>query len=715
MKNISNIICLIIISSTIAMAQRSLKKANKAYEQLEYHSAIEHFEKYLENKNDNTSSLRLADCYYKTNQYELAENQYAQSQISNGDEAQINYARTLQLNSKIDQAKSIIEQFLKVKNDDPLGLIILQSCNRYDELMSRKNNYSIYQNDFVTGTSNFSPIYFGDQLLFTTDKGSKVDKWTGRSYSNLFIHDPATGSSTAIPGDINGKFHNGAAAMIDESTIIYTRNSKKKNKNNDYNLVLAIAKKNGKEWNFEKYFDYNNEDYNTAYPTISPDGQTLIFSSDRPGGQGGMDLYYCEWINNNWSAPKALSKGNTVGNEMFPYWSNNDNNIYFASDGYPGLGGLDIIEGHYYKGQLQQLNNMGAPFNSNRDDFGLISNDGLQSGYFCSNRNDNQGWDHIYSFEKNNEAITISGIVLDEYTRIPLKETTVSLEDSKTGEQFTFTTGTDGRFNFEIMSNAPYHLKGTKNDIATTEADVLVTDPNDSDSQYFTLLHNDPRFSLEGYTQNANDQSGVQGVTVNRYNSSSHNNIAELSNNDGFFKFQLEQNSDFEISGEKDGHYTSVSTASTKGLDRSKTLYVKLFLTMEEVVIGETKIIGKDDIGGWTFDPIYYDLDKDNIRYDASLVLDKLADFLQQNPTLIIELGSHTDSRGKDAYNQDLSTRRAASAVRYLIQKGVSDSRLQSRGYGETRLVNGCSNGINCNEYEHQMNRRTEIKVVGMN
>lgn len=692
-----------------ALGQKSLKKADRAYDKLEYYDAINYYIKYLEKNEDVFAKSKLADCYLRTNQYQEATNIYQSIENDlDSSNSRLKYGNALLILGMVDDAKLQAQKFLKKDKENIEGLLLLKSCNLMDQFISNENNFDIIQSDFTAGISNFSPMYYQDKLMFTTDQGGKIDRWTGRSYSNIYSYDPESKLSVPIEGDLNGKYHNGVVSFVNDAHMIYTRNSEQKNDQNDYNLLLAEAILKNGEWNFKKYFEYNNEEeYNVAYPSVSSDGSFLIFASDMKGGAGGWDLYRCDREGDAWSTPINLSLINTSGNEMFPNLT--ENQLTFSSDGYPGMGGLDI-----YKTDIiasKKATNLGAPFNSHRDDFGLITNDDMKSGYFCSNRNDSKGLDHIFRFTKNAEALTLTGIVLDEYTRQPLKETIVTLTNTLTGEKVDVITKLDGRFSFQVYSDQAYELQGIKNTILTTQ-EVMDLRASEKEDLYFTLLHNDPRFSLEGYAQNAKDQSGVVDVNVSRFNNTQNENLIDVSKANGFFKFQLEQDSDFEISGEKDGHYTSVSTASTKGLNRSKTLYVKLFLTMEEVIIGETKILGKEKIGGWSFDPIYYDLDKDEIRYDASIVLDKLVDFLNQNPGLVIELGSHTDSRGKDLYNEDLSSRRAASAVRYLVGKGIDANRLQSKGYGEYALVNQCTNDVKCSEEEHQLNRRTEIKVI---
>src|SRR5690606_31431433 len=132
----------------------------------------------------------------------------------------------------------------------------------------------------------------------------------------------------------------------------------------------------------------------------------------------------------------------------------------------------------------------------------------------------------------------------------------------------------------------------------------------------------------------------------------------------------------------------------TKGLDRSKTLYVTLKLGVCNLIEGDN----------WVLKNIHYDFDKFNIRPDAAVILDNVVAIMKQNPSLVIELSSHTDSRGDDQYNQRLSQQRAESAVAYLVRNGIDRSRLIAAGYGESRLLNNCGNGVNCSEEQHQEN-----------
>lgn len=188
-------------------------------------------------------------------------------------------------------------------------------------------------------------------------------------------------------------------------------------------------------------------------------------------------------------------------------------------------------------------------------------------------------------------------------------------------------------------------------------------------------------------------------------NADSRENMSQISDAEGKFIYQLNPQSDFTVVANQQGRFSQTEMVSTKGLDRSKTLYVTLKLGVCDL----------QNNAAFVLKNILYDFDKSNIRSDAALVLDNVVSIMKQNPSLKIELSSHTDSRGNDDYNLKLSQRRADAAVAYIVSKEISRSRLQAKGYGESRLVNDCGNGVDCSEEQHQENRRTEIKVLEYN
>lgn len=166
-------------------------------------------------------------------------------------------------------------------------------------------------------------------------------------------------------------------------------------------------------------------------------------------------------------------------------------------------------------------------------------------------------------------------------------------------------------------------------------------------------------------------------------------------------EFEITAGTDFRLLGEKKGyHADSVLVA---GIQPTKDTLIRYTMQLTPVVkIGDRFIL----------ENIHYDFDKHNIRPDAAKILDRLVATMRDNPTLKIELSSHTDSRGSDSYNEKLSQRRAQSAVDYLVTRGIARERLVAKGYGEKRLLNRCSNGVDCTRAEHQANRRTEVEVL---
>lgn len=304
--------------------------------------------------------------------------------------------------------------------------------------------------------------------------------------------------------------------------------------------------------------------------------------------------------------------------------------------------------------------------------------------------------------EKKVASKAIQIVVKDKQTGLALSGVTVSVASP------VYNTKEISNANGEInriadARVATYEIVGEKNGIKTdvltlTEADFAGNDA----IIYREILHDDPRFTLIGETVDCETNSNLPHISTVLTNSEDKSNMSQTSDAEGKFIYQLNQRSEYAIVANQAGRYSQTELVSTKGLDRSKTLYVTLKLGVCNLVEGDN----------WVLKNIHYDFDKSNIRPDAAIILDNVVAIMKQNPTLRIELSSHTDSRGNDSYNMALSQRRADSAVEYLVRNGIERSRLVAKGYGESRLLNACGNGANCSEEQHQENRRTEIKVL---
>lgn len=293
-------------------------------------------------------------------------------------------------------------------------------------------------------------------------------------------------------------------------------------------------------------------------------------------------------------------------------------------------------------------------------------------------------------------------VVKDKQTGLALSGVTVAIKASN--DEFKSVSNANGEAE-RVKAAQPgvYEISGDKNGIKTSSITISLADFNTGAPVIFKeIFHDDPRFTLIGETIDCEQGTNVANIPAILTNSTSQSNTRQTSDQTGKFIFQLEQQADYTVVANQAGKYSQTELVTTKGLDRSKTLYVTLKLGVCELKKGNN----------WVLKNIFYDFDKSNIRLDASTILNNVVSILNQNPTLKIELSSHTDSRGNDLYNMKLSQARAQSAVNYLISKGIDKNRLVAKGYGETKLVNQCSNGVDCSEQEHQENRRTEIKIL---
>lgn len=311
--------------------------------------------------------------------------------------------------------------------------------------------------------------------------------------------------------------------------------------------------------------------------------------------------------------------------------------------------------------------------------------------------------------KKKEQDKTIIVTVKDKFTGMPVNEVDVNLTDETGNIIATKRTAKDGKVSFDAISPNVYGLNGDRFGIKTTTASIAKDEFEKKGNIYKELLYEDPGFILEGIAVECGKKDKMMaGVEVELTNKETGKVEKTTSDANGKFTFNLKSNTDYTVVGSKDGYYSNIEDITTKGLDRNKTLYVKLKLCVEQLEVGKTFVLRN----------IYYDFDKCNIRNDASKELDHLVDIMKQYKNMTIELSSHTDQRGTTEYNQKLSQCRAQSAVDYLVKKGIDKSRLTAIGLGESRLLQDCTGVDGCPTDSkgdcdcHQNNRRTEVKII---
>lgn len=720
MKHLASILIAFLLCST-AIAQKS--DADKHYRLFEYSKAIPDYEQHLKKSgSDYEAWSRLALCYKNTNAVEKAANCYLQMmtlpQTTPNDIYEL--VQLYRILQRLGEAKKYAEEYER-KAPGPKASNLLASIDRFNEFNATVNDFSVSDMTDRYPYSVLSVFPYNNELLVTAEnEKGHLNPWTGRGYTDLFTTDAGFSKLTPFADALMTRLEDGMPAFSpDRKIIVWTSTNKETVSENNINtrklhLVSAQLQDDGK-WKILPDFPFNANAYNTAHPTISPDGTLLVFSSDMPGGNGGMDLYMCRKAGDSWSAPENIHAFNTEQNELFPMFQP-DGSLIFSSNGWPGMGGLDLFVSRNDNGVFGKPENVKAPLNSSFDDYNLIYLNVGKSGYLASNRSGNMSIDHIYYFAPKTQApvtttpaaaahsVSLKVIVKDKYTGTLLPYVSVSVKDGNGNILHKGLTDENGEVVIDELAAGSYTIQGILNDVTTTIATVAPSDFGAGVKEIErTVTHNDPRFTLKGIVLNTQNNTPLAGVEVTCINTTLGLTKKITTGADGTFLFQLEQKSDYRVSGDKKGWISSeVAEATTKGLDRTTQLYVKLTLNLEQP---KNKAVIR-------LNNIQYDFDKCDINPKAALELDRLVKLMNDYPDMKIELSSHTDSRGSDEYNMKLSQCRAESAVRYLVNQGISPGRMTAKGYGETRLLNRCSNGVSCTEEEHHQNRRTEFSIL---
>lgn len=541
---------------------------------------------------------------------------------------------------------------------------------------------------------------------------------------------------------LNTKFHEGPATFSkDFSQIIFTRNNyntgeKGASEDNITKLKLYSAENVNGAWGETKELPFNDDEFSTAHPSLSKDGKLLYFASDREGGFGGMDIWMIEHKNGIWGEPKNLGKEvNSKGVEAFPF-VDDKGNLYYSSDGWGGEGGLDLFFVEMKNGiNVDKPMSLGEPFNSPNDDFGIITDGNRKTGYFSSNRKRGED-DDIYRFSRevgtsSYDCREVTLNIFDLETKGPIADTDVEI-NPKGGTSEKKKTDKNGNLKFCTEQNLDYLMKIGKEGYVTNligystkgEADdepsrlevplmkIQIVQPEPEPQAVIEKVDDSipsaPVFKpeslikkkslLKGIIKTEVKKMPIEGVLVTFKNDCDNSTQQVMTGPDGVYAFNMTDGCDYTLEVSKDGYGTNVNKIKKVKKGKAKEISLGLGLFKQGDLI--------------TMDNIYYDSNAAKIRKDAARELDKLVATLQKFPSMVIELGSHTDSRGQAQDNMNLSEKRAQAAVDYIAKKGIEKSRVFAKGYGESNLVNTCVDGVSCTEAEHQKNRRTTVKII---
>ena len=776
------------------------------FENYAYADAIELYEYVLKKNPANNRIIRnLADASIKTDDPERIE-KYLKRLMNAGqmrNEDYLHLALAFQRNNKRDSALIYFNKFDEVAASDKRGERFKASVNSYKSFFDESDSYTFSNAPFNTPASDFSLCQFNEGFIMVSAAGGNKftpsrHLWDGKRWLDLWLVNPiGDPPPKKLHKNINSRYNEGPSSWLPEKKqLAFTRNSVydgevKRSADHVNKLAIFFVKQTEKGFGNVKPFVHNNPEYSVGHPAFASGGNKLYFVSDKPGGFGGTDIWVCTRTDSAWSEPVNLGpKINTSGNEMFPCVYN-DSLLLFASNGWGGMGGLDVFSAEFSGDSLMTAENPGAPLNSAFDDFSWLMLPGAKSGYISSNRPGGKGGDDIYSYTY--RPVPTSILVNDSRSGKPIEGALVSFT-SKGRIVASATTNSSGNarvmlkpcndFKANITAEKyPEHHFETKSDCpinASSELQFQLKQPSvriicfdkylntPLSSAKITLRHQEAGVMKEQFfTASAAGEKEALLLPCQTYEviaekegmpSVSSTFTAPCKQNEPDREIRLgtgippkrgvqvtivvkeEQNGDpinnarlrildlktgeiFDAMTDQSGTYQTVIPENTEIMVSSSAIgYFSTSKSKTELKIlkgskkidTELKLLQLREGGIIALEGIFYDLDKADVRADAAKVLDYIVSVMQENPGMRIELGSHTDSRGSDSYNLDLSEKRAASAAAYIVSKGIQIDRIVGKGYGETRLKNKCSNGVKCTDDEHQENRRTEIRILDM-
>ena len=671
--------------------------------------------------NLNESQLMALALYYNSNY--TAAYDYFSRVINENDFLSKNnffYAHCLKAIDKDSLANKYLQDYYKENKIDYLSRI-----EDYETLKKLGNRYNI--NNLEKLNSKFSDIFgskYGDNIYFSSTRNTTIDgekfKWNNQPFLDIFImkKDSTVNNFRSLNTDnhesdcsinrVNGDFYFTSSKadpniFLKKDQVISTKIFKAKYNNTNVEEIILLP--------------FNSEVYSCKNPFVDYKNKRLYFSSNKPGGFGGFDIYYTDFYN-----PEVIvnlgSEINTFGDEE-DYFMDDENNIYFTSNAYIGFGGKDVYTRIFDSSTqvYKRVMNVGMPLNSKYDDFGyqLTSK---KEGFFTSNRKPNIGDDDIYSFtitkplelDKVIQDLTI--IILDSKTKSPISNAKVKL---KLQDELILdlVTNSKGEAFGSIEGNKKYAIEASAF-MFNDKIDYLDTSSKKFD-KVTKIINLDAAACVEkikGIVRNKNTQAPIENAKIIIQDSKGELITSVLTNNLGeyetlvpcgkiiFLRVNKEESND-PIFAEHQEYMeigNSYMKENNKNIDLIPVKSRGLISNKDGQILIPTK-------------PIYFAYNKADLNKVSYSELDKVVKFLKENPEWLLEVNSHSDIRGTDEYNLNLSNKRAESTKNYMVKQGIAAERIKATGYGESVPIIDCVKK-ECNENEHSINRRSEFVII---
>ena len=634
----------------------SNKKALKHFDKGEYELTIKELLPLAQKgfQLDQTNFL-LGESYRLSNRITQSLPYYQQAQAKGYVDKMLPYYMAMSAKSigNYELTKSYLSEFVKSKPSRLYQIkseIELENLVQIPDLLKKQSPVTIQTLTGNTSKTEFDAKKIGDELIFTSSSKPEIYKNNGLPFLGI-VKAPLKN-----PGEIG----------------------------NQSIFSSALFKENA----------------NDGTPAFTKDGSTVVFARGNTGKSKDpspdVDLYMSKKTGNAWSEPERLSISDSIAWDGSPSFSADERTLYFSSNRRGGKGGVDLYRVPIdNSGRFGRPINLGSTINTPGDElFPYVSANGKL--YFSSDGHPSIGGLDLFVASRNENEIVV------EHLGVPI---------NSIGDDFaiSFSDSTQGY----ISSNRPggkgdddiYFFKSTGSEDRwwTTAPPPVIDTLNKKIVNYFVQVK-------------VVDPSGnpIDSVKINvRKNGQTLSN--EKTNKKGFIELiDLAENDELVFKCDKEDFITVRSSFSMEGKTIPESLLKKEMTdtTFQVIITMDRPEIGKEISKLYEINSIYYDLDKADIRTDAAEELDKIVQFLTDNTQMNLELGAHTDARASTGYNLKLSQRRAESAVNYIIRRGITKDRIKPKGYGESQLINECSDGVECPEEMHQQNRRTEFKII---
>ena len=499
---VKHIIYALIVVSTIGLGgckSTKLSTANEQYERGEYFDASKTYRKVYNKMTKREQrpqrgvvAYQMGMCYTKLNMAARASAAFQNAVRYQYPDSIVYYylGRALQADGKYAQAVDAYETYLTFKPDDKLAKIGIEGCEHAIESKSKKTTRYVVKNAklFNSRRADFAPMYLDnkyDQLYFTstTEKamGDNKSEITGMKKGDIYVakkdEQGVWQRPEPVEGELNSDLDEGIVSFTPDGQTMYLTKARRE-PNSSTSVEIYTSQRSEAQWSAPVKYEIISDTISAVgHPAVSPDGKWLYFCSDMPGGYGGKDIWKVNLVDKAGSLENLGPDINTPGDEMFPY-SRMDTVLYFASNGHPGFGGLDLFRAKYEEGsESWTVKNMGTPINSQGDDFGITFGQG-ETGFFSSNRGDGRGYDHLYSFELPDIEISISGWVLDKDEE-PVANAIIRIVGDDGSNQKAVARD-DGSFDFKLDRGVRYVMmagaKGYLNEKQEFKSDIAEED-----------------------------------------------------------------------------------------------------------------------------------------------------------------------------------------------------------------------------------------------